>query len=91
MAYYSTILLAFALGGFVAFIVARFIEKVFDRLESVPLRLRLFIGFLILAISSGLIEVFASDAGLPVAMAFSLGFLLMISTYELLFPDGKIK
>ena len=58
-------------------------------MESVPIQLRLFIAFLILAISSGLIEVFASDAGLPVAMAFSFGFFLVISAYELLFPDGE--
>ncbi len=89
MAYYSLILLVFIFGGLLAFVLARFIERTFDRIESVPLTLRLFFAFLILAVISITIEVFLSDAGLPVAMAFSIGFFIVLSIYELLFSNGE--
>lgn len=63
MAYYSMILLAFLLGGIVAFVLVRIIVRIVDKLESVPLKIRLVIAFVVLTAGSGLTEILVSGEG----------------------------
>lgn len=87
----ASILLSFMLGGVVAFVVGRFIERIFDRMDMVPMKLRLFLAFLILAVSSVLFELFLEQSGIAFMIAFSLGFALVTTLHELIFPDSGNK
>ena len=87
---YATILLTFIFGGLVGLVVGRTAEKVFDRMDIVPMKLRLFLAFLILSVCSVLFELFLEKSGIALMIAFSLGFTLVVTSHELIFPDpGK--
>ena len=82
-----SILFSFILGGFVGLVVGRFIEKIFDRMDAVPMSLRLFLAFLILSVTSIAFELFLEQMGVALMIAFSLGFLLVTTLYEHIIPD----
>lgn len=87
---YATILLTFTFGGLVGLVVGRFTEKIFDRMDMVPMKIRLLLAFLILTVCSVLFELFLEQWGLALMIAFSLGFTLVVTCHELIFPDpGK--
>ena len=78
----TSILFSFILGGFVGLVVGRFIEKIFDRMDAVPMSLRLFLAFLILSVTSIAFELFLEQMGVALTIAFSLGILLVTTLYE---------
>ena len=87
---YATTLLTFIFGGLVGLVVGRITEKVFDRMDIVPMKLRLFLAFLILSVCSVLFELFLEQWGIALMIAFSSGFTLVVAGHELIFPDpGK--
>ncbi len=88
---FTSILFSFILGGFVGLVVGRFIEKIFDRMDAVPMKLRLFFAFLILSASSVLFELLLEKSGIALMMAFALGFGLVTTLHEYLFPDSGRK
>ena len=85
---FTSILFSFMLGGFVGLVVGRSIEKIFDRMDAVPMKLRLFFAFLILSASSIAFELFLEQLGVALMIAFSLGFLLVTTLHEQIFPDS---
>lgn len=84
----TSILFSFILGGFVGLVVGRFIEKIFDRMDAVPMKLRLFFAFLILSTCSILFELLLEQSGIALMMAFALGFGLVTTLHEFIFPDA---
>lgn len=87
---YATILLTFLFGGLVGLVAGRFTEKIFDRMDLVPMKIRLLLAFLILTVCSVLFELFLEKSGIALMIAFSLGFTLVVTCHELIFPDpGK--
>lgn len=85
---FTSILFSFMLGGFVGLVVGRFIEKIFDRMDAVPMKLRLLLAFLILSATSIAFELFLEQSGIALMMAFALGFGLVTTLHELIFPDS---
>ena len=85
----ASILFSFILGGFVGLVAGRFIEKIFDRMDVVPMKLRLFFAFLILTTCSILFELLLEKWGIALMMAFALGFGLVTALHELIFPDTE--
>lgn len=59
-----------------------------NKLEAVPLSVRLALASLLLFLGSGLVEVMLLESGLWLALAFSTGFMLAIAFYEFIFPDS---
>ncbi|MCY3994179.1 MAG: hypothetical protein OXF50_23345 [Caldilineaceae bacterium] len=87
---FTSILFSFILGAIVGLVVGRFIEKIFDRMDAVPMKLRLFLAFLILAFISITVELMLEQSGIALMMAFALGFGLVITLHEYIFPgSGK--
>ncbi len=87
---YATILLTFIFGGLVGLVVGRTAENVLDRMDIVPMKIRLLLAFLILTVCSVLFELFLEKSGIALMIAFSLGFTLVVTSHELIFPDrGK--
>ena len=78
----TSILFSFILGGFVGHVVARFTEKIFDRMDAVPMKLRLFLAFLILSSGSVLFELLLEQSGIALMMAFALGFGLVTTLHQ---------
>ncbi|MCY3898523.1 MAG: hypothetical protein OXO50_19370 [Caldilineaceae bacterium] len=88
---FTSILFSFILGAIVGLVVGRFIEKIFDRMDAVPMKLRLFMAFLILTSSSVLFELLLEQSGIALMMAFALGFGLVTIIHEHIFPDSGKK
>ena len=87
---FTSILFSFILGAIVGLVVGRFIEKIFDRMHAVPMKLRLLMAFLILSSSSVLFELLLEQSGIALMMAFALGFGLVTTLHENIFPgSGK--
>ena len=85
---FTSILFSFMLGGVVGYVVGRFVEKIFDRLDAVPMQLRLLMAFLILSATSISFELFLEQSGIALMMAFALGFGLVTTLHEHIFPDS---
>ena len=84
------ILFSFLCGAFIALVVGKFTTKIMNKLEAVPLTVRVAIASLLLFLGSGLVEALLLDSGLWLSLAFSTGFVLAISFYEFIFRDpGK--
>lgn len=81
----TSILFSFILGGFVGLVAGRFIEKIFDSMDSVPMKLRLFFAFLILSTCSILFELLLEQSGIALMMAFAIGFGLTTTFHEQIF------
>ena len=85
---FTSILFSFILGGFVGLVVGRFIEKIFDRLDAVPMKLRLLMAFFILSATSIAFELYLEQSGIELMMAFALGFGLVTIIHEHIFSDS---
>ena len=82
------ILFSFICGAFIGTVVGRFTIKIMNKLEAVPLSVRLALASLLLFLGSGLVEAILLESGLWLALAFSTGFMLAIAFYEFIFPDS---
>ena len=84
------ILFSFICGAFIALVVRKFTTKIMNRLEALPLAVRVALASLLLFLGSGLVEALLLDSGLWLSLAFSTGFVLAISFSEFIFRDpGK--
>lgn len=90
MTNFIPILFSFMCGAFIGLVVGRLTLKIMNKLEAIPLSVRLALASLLLFLGSGLVEAILLESGLWLALAVSTGFMLKIAFYEFTFPDpGK--
>lgn len=85
MATINALLLAFLLGGLVAYVVARIALGILNTQDGIPLQLRLILVFIMFALGEGLSYLFTDGGDFAVNVAYTVGFMAVIFSYDKVF------
>ena len=86
----STLLLALILGGIVAYAVAKVALGILNTQDGIPLKIKLVLAFIMFALGEGLIFFFTDGGDFAVSTAYTLGFMAVLFSYDLVF-NGRDK